>query len=74
MAGCAADDEPEVVQSDTPEFVAQVAAVAKAITQNPAVADSILRAFEMTRARFDSLMFEIALDPDLTVAFEAARR
>ena len=73
-AGCGADDEPDVVQSNTPEFVAQVAAIAQAITQDPAAADSILEAAEMTRARFDSLMFEVALNPDLTEAFEAARR
>ena len=73
-AGCSADDESDVVQSNTPEFVAQVAAIAQAITQNPAAADSILEAAEMTRARFDSLMFEVAIDPDLTEAFEAARR
>jgi hypothetical protein len=73
-AGCGADDEPEVVQSDTTEFVAQVAEVARAVTQAPAAVDSILAAHEMTRARFDSLMFEIALDPELTEAFEAARR
>jgi hypothetical protein len=73
-AGCAADDEPEVAQSDTPEFVAQVAAVARAIAQDPIAADSIFEAAEMTRARFDSLLYEIALDPDLTEAFEAARR
>ncbi|MFC1640245.1 hypothetical protein ACFL3B_05745 [Gemmatimonadota bacterium] len=72
--GCAGDDEPEVAQSETPEFVAQVAAVAHAITQAPAAVDSILEAHEMTRARFDSLMFEIAMDPGLTEAFEAARR
>ena len=73
-AGCGADAAPDVVQSNTPEFVAQVAAIAQAITQNPAAADSILEAAEMTRARFDSLMFEVALNPDLTEAFEAARR
>ena len=72
--GCAADDEPEVVQSETPEFVAQVAAITRAITRVPAAVDSILEAHEMTRARFDSLMYEIALDPNLTEAFEAARR
>ena len=72
--GCAADDEPEVVQSETPEFVAHVAAITRAITQAPAAVDSILEAHEMTRGHFDSLMFEIALDPALTEAFEAARR
>lgn len=72
--GCTGDDEPEAVQSNTPEFVVQVASIAQAIAQNPAAADSILEAAEMTRARFDSLMYEVALDPMLTEAFEAARR
>ena len=72
--GCAGDDAPEATHSETPEFVTQVAAVAHTITQAPAAVDSILEAHAMTRARFDSLMFEIAMDPGLTEAFEAARR
>lgn len=74
LGGCSADEVPEAVSSDTPEFVAQVASIARALAESPAVADSILQAHEMTRVQFDSLMYEIALDPVLTEAFEAARR
>jgi hypothetical protein len=74
LGGCSADEVPEAGSPDTPEFIAQVASIARALTESPAAADSILQAHEMTRVQFDSLMYEIALDPMLTEAFEAARR
>lgn len=83
VGGCSAESaetaetvesEPETIQSEVPEFVAQVADVARAIGQNPAAADSILEAHQMTRSQLDSLMFEIAMDSALTEAYEEARR
>jgi len=74
LGGCSADAEPETAAADVPEIVAEVAEVAKALAQAPTMADSILEANGMTRAQLDSMMFEIAMDPELTQAFEAARR
>ena len=74
LAGCSADEERVADQPTVPEFVTTAARVADAIGQHPEAADSVLAAHDMTRARFDSLMFEIAIDPDLTKAFETVRR
>ena len=74
LAACSGDAEPAADQPQVPEFVTQAAEVARAIAQHPEASDSILTAHEMTRAHFDSLMYEIAMDPDLTAAFEEARR
>ena len=57
-----------------PTWVAEVAAVANAIEAQPAAADSILGAHEMTRMAFDSLLYEIAADPTLTAAYQEARQ
>ena len=74
LGGCSEDEEPVADQPTVPEFVTQAAEVARAIALKPVAADSILAAHNMTRAGFDSLMYEIAMDPVLTEAFEAARR
>jgi hypothetical protein len=57
-----------------PEWVSHVAAVADAIEARPIAVDSILQAHDMTRAVFDSLLYEVAADPTLTAAYEEARR
>ena len=57
-----------------PTWVADVAAAANAIEAQPAAADSILQAHGMTRVAFDSLLYEIAADPNLTAAYQEARR
>ncbi len=49
-------------------------AAANAIRANPAAADSILAAHGLTRARFDSLMYEVAADPALARAYTQAIR
>lgn len=57
-----------------PTWVEDVAAVANAIEAQPAAADSILAAHDMTRVTFDSLIYEVAADSALTAAYEQARR
>lgn len=82
MIGCAdapapepaVDQDQSAAAADIPGWVTDLAAVARAIEEAPNSADSILAAAEMSRARFDSLVYEVAADPALTAAFEAARR
>jgi hypothetical protein len=49
-------------------------AVARAIQATPAAADSILAAHGLTRAGFDSLMYDIAADSSLARAYTEAIR
>ncbi len=49
-------------------------AAANAIQANPAAADSILAAHGLTRAGFDSLMYDVAADPALARAYTQAIR
>jgi len=49
------------------------AVVAKAITANPAGADSILKANGYTRAEFESAMYDIAGDSAKAAAYAAAK-
>ena len=65
------DEAPE--RDEVPAWVADVAAVANAIEARPMAVDSILEAHEMTRARLDSLLYEVAQDPVLTAAYREAR-
>jgi hypothetical protein len=74
LAACSGENEPADDAQDVPDVVAQAAEVARAISQHPEAADSILAAHDLSRAQFDSLMFEIAMAPELTAAFEEARR
>jgi hypothetical protein len=57
-----------------PEWVTRLAVIANAIEERPAAADSILAAHDMTRADFESRLYDVAADPTLTRAYEAARR
>ncbi len=54
-------------------WVDQMAAVANAIERQPAAADSILNANAMTRPKFDSLLYVIAADSELSERFEGLR-
>jgi hypothetical protein len=47
-------------------------AAARAIQASPAATDSILAAHGLTRARFDSLMYEVAADSALARAYTEA--
>lgn len=65
--------EAEAGAEAVPEWVARVAMVANAIEDRPVDFDSILAANGMTRDEFESRLYDIAADPVLTAAYEAAR-
>lgn len=69
----AASTAAEIEGAATAAWVDQMAAVANAIEQRPASADSILQANGMTRAKFDSLLYVIAADGELSARFEERR-
>jgi membrane-bound lytic murein transglycosylase B len=54
--------------------VDRAVAVAQAIEANPTAADSILAAHGLTRAGFDSLLYDIAADSALARAYTEAIR
>jgi hypothetical protein len=61
--------------ADSPEGKVQLAAtVAREISGAPDRADEILGKHGLDRDKLDTLMFEIAGDPELTRAYMAARR
>ena len=65
---------PEARTEPAPDWVIQLATIANAIEEQSAAADSILAAHDMTRAEFESRLYDIAVDPALTRAYEEARR
>ena len=65
IAGCARD------KTAGP---ATAAAIANAIAAKPAAADSILKANGHTRDSFEALMYDIASDSAMSVAYAAARK
>ena len=73
----AAEMEADEIAADAmqmaPAWVSQVANMANAIEATPAAADSILKANNMRRAAFDSLLYVIAGDAMLTDQYEALR-
>jgi len=66
-------DKAPVVDPNA-EKVKLAATVAREISGAPDQADEILGKHGLDRDKLDSLMFEIAGDPDLTQAYMAARR
>jgi hypothetical protein len=50
------------------------AAIAKAIAAKPAAADSILKANGQTSDSFEAMMYDIASDSAMSVAYAAARK
>ncbi|MHB1191877.1 MAG: hypothetical protein ACYC6F_02430 [Longimicrobiales bacterium] len=68
--------EDATVADDTaaPAWVVGLAEVADAIEALPAAADSVLATHDMTRGVFDSLMYEVASNAELTAAYQEARR
>jgi hypothetical protein len=67
-----ASGEPRGASTTT--AVDRAVAVARAIQANPAAADSILAAHGLTRAGFDSLMYDVAADSALARAYTEAIR
>ena len=60
--------------AELPPDVALAVDLARAVEANPAAADSILAAHQLTRAGLDSLMFAIAADSAKAAAYSAALR
>lgn len=72
-----AADAAETASTQTAASMPKVdlaVAVAGALRANPAATDSILAAYRLTRAGFDSLMYEIAADAALARAYTQAIR
>lgn len=65
--------DTEATLESAPAWVDTVAMVADAVEARPGAVDSVLSAHGMTRARLDSLLYEIAGDPALTAAYREAR-
>jgi hypothetical protein len=68
-ASAAADEGASAIA-----LVDRAVAVALAIRTNPAAGDSILAAHGLTRAAFDSLMYDVAADSALARAYAEAIR
>lgn len=62
------------VSSSTATGVDLAVVTAQAIEATPAAADSILGAHGLTRAGFDSLLYDIAADPTLARTYADAMR
>lgn len=58
----------------TPDDAALAASVADRIAQDPSAADTILEAEGLDRRRYDTLLYEIAADPDASRSYVEARR
>lgn len=71
-AACAPRSEEGADAAETP--VDRAVAAAHAIQTNYAAADSILAAYRLTRAGFDSLLYAIAADSALARAYTEAMR
>jgi len=68
-SGSAAGTPSTAEQADT---VATAAEMARAIQANPGETEEILRDHNLTIDQFESLMYDIAADPNLSAQFEAA--
>lgn len=77
LAACAGEPKSENVEPSAPAVSADVTlalTVATGIQAAPAAADSVLRANNLTRAGFDSLLFKIAADSTLSAQYAAGLR
>jgi ABC-type glycerol-3-phosphate transport system substrate-binding protein len=63
----------ETTTTDTTK-AEEAGAIAKEIAGNPDGADGILTSHDTTQAKFEELLYEIAADPVLTEAYQAARK
>lgn len=69
-----AQPEPEEGRRRIPDWLADVASVVIAIESQPGAANSILGEHGLTRTAFEALIYDVAADPELTAAYEEARR
>ena len=75
--GCGPRGEEAAEAEGNSSVMAEVdraVATAQAIQAKPAAADSILAAHGLTRAGFDSLMYAVAADPALALAYAEGMR
>lgn len=71
-----AKEEAAAPAAESPALPADVTlalAVAKGIQADPSTADSVLAANGLTRAGFDSLLYDIAADSAKSAAYSAGR-
>lgn len=76
LTACARDkaaDATRATAADTGPAIA-AAAVANAIAAKPAASDSILKANGHTADSFEALMYDIARDSAMSVAYAGARK
>lgn len=57
-----------------PDWLHDVASVVIAIESQPGAANSILGEHGLTRTAFEAMIYEVAADPELTAAYEEARK
>jgi hypothetical protein len=74
VAACSRPREQAVGAASTMTAVDRAVTLARAIQANPAATDSILAAQGLTRAGFDSLMYDVAADSALARAYTEAMR
>lgn len=80
LAACARTDEAATdtagtttAAATTDDRGARAAAISNAIAANPAGADSILKANNLTAEQFDKMLYDIALDSTQSAAYAAAK-
>jgi membrane-bound lytic murein transglycosylase B len=73
-AACSSPRGEAASEASATTAVDRAVAVAQAIEANPTAADSILAAHGLTRAGFDSLLYDIAADSALARAYTEAIR
>lgn len=72
-----ATEQPTAAEPATPAASSKTeiaAAVANELQAPGADTDAVLARHDLTADTFEQLMFEIAADPELTAAYQAARR
>lgn len=79
LAACARTEPPATDSAASSAAAAtldrgsRAAAISNAIAANPAAADSILKANNLTAEQFDRMLYDIALDSTQSAAYAAAR-
>jgi hypothetical protein len=65
---------PTGLPASGPDLAVQAGAIAKEIAVDPAKRADVLAAHGVTDVALDEALYTIAADPDLTAAYEAARK
>lgn len=61
-----------VGEADLPEPVAQAVAIAQEFQTNPQGVESVLQAHDLSMPEYEALLYEIALDPELSRLYTRA--